>query len=87
MCPSPYYGETLMTRPMTNSLGEAYPNIARWIEAYGWVEIGRDEYSISFVRALDEGGMVWEGSDDYETLDAAMQALETGLAEWIKQYK
>jgi hypothetical protein len=31
--------------------------------------------------------MVWEGSDDYETLDAAMQALETGLAEWMKQYK
>jgi len=72
---------------MTNSLGEAYPNIARWIEAYGGGEIGRDEYSISFVRALDEGGMVWEGSDDYETLDAAMQALETGLAEWMKQYK
>jgi hypothetical protein len=72
---------------MTNSLEEAYPNITRWVGAYGWVEIGQDEYSTSLVRALDEGGMVWEGSDDYETLDAAMQALEVGLAEWMKQYE
>ena len=72
---------------MTHSLEEAYPNIARWIEAYGWVEIGQNDYSTSFVRALDEGGMVWEGSDDYETLDEAMQALEAGLAKWMKEFE
>jgi len=66
---------------MTNPFEEAYPNIARWVTTYGWIEIGQDDYSRSFVRALDEGGMVWEGSDDYETLDEAMQALEAGLAE------
>ena len=71
---------------MTNSLEETYPNIARWVEAYGWIEIGQDDYSPSFVRALDVGGMVWEGSDSYETLDEAMQALEAGLAEWMRQY-
>jgi len=71
---------------MTNSLEETYPNIARWVEVYGWIEIGQDDYSTSFVRALDVGGMVWEGSDNYETLDEAMQALEAGLAEWMKQY-
>ena len=69
---------------MTDSLEETYPNIVHWIEAYGWVEIGRDDHSTSLVRALDEGGMVWEGDDDYETLDAAMQALEAGLAEWME---
>ena len=67
---------------MTNPLEEAYPNIARWVTTYGWIEIGQDDYSSSFVRVLDEGGIVWEGSDDYETLDKAMQALEAGLAEW-----
>ena len=73
---------------MTHSLlEEAYPNIARWIEAYGWVEIGQNDYSTSFVRALDKGGMVWEGSDDYETLDEAMQALEADLTEWMKQFE
>jgi len=35
-----------------------------------------------FARALDEGGMVWEGTD-YDTLDEAMQALDAGIAEWI----
>jgi hypothetical protein len=72
-------------KPMTDSFEEAYPNIARWVTSYGWIEIGQDDYSSSFVRALDEGGMVWEGSDDYGTLDEAMQAIEAGLAEWMKQ--
>jgi len=31
--------------------------------------------------------MVWEGDDHYEALDEAMQALEAGLAEWMKQYE
>ena len=66
---------------MTNPFEEVYPNIAGWVTTYGWIEIGQDDYSRSFVRVLDEGGMVWEGSDDYETLDEAMQALEAGLAE------
>lgn len=66
---------------MTNPFEEVYPNIAHWVTTYGWIEIGQDDYSSSFVRVLDEGGMVWEGSDDYETLDEAMQALEAGLAE------
>ena len=34
-------------------------------------ELGQDEYSSSLVRALYEGGMVWEGSAHYETLDEA----------------
>ena len=70
---------------MTNPFEEVCPNIARWVTTYGWIEIGQDDYSSSFVRVLDEGDIVWEGSDDYETLDEAMQALEAGLAEWMKQ--
>jgi hypothetical protein len=37
------------------------------------------------ITRLDEGGMVWEGDANYKTLDEALQALDTGLAEWIKQ--
>jgi hypothetical protein len=33
------------------------------------------------VRALDEGGLVWESSDEHETVDEALQALEIELAE------
>jgi hypothetical protein len=59
-----------------------YPHIARWVQAYGWIEIGYDDYSRSFVRALDIGGMIWEGPEQYPMLDEALQALEHALAEW-----
>jgi hypothetical protein len=48
------------------------------------IEIGYNEYSRSFVRALDIGGMIWEGLEHYPTLDEALQALEDALAEWMR---
>jgi hypothetical protein len=30
----------------------AYPNLARWVDAYGWLEIGADEYSTSLTGFL-----------------------------------
>jgi hypothetical protein len=62
-----------------------YPNIACWVGSHGWIELGRDGYHDSFVRALDEGGMIWEGGAHYGTLDEALRALEDALAEWIDQ--
>jgi hypothetical protein len=70
---------------MANSFDETYPNITYWIASFGWIEVGQDEYSTSMVRALNEGGLVWEGKDTYETLDEAMQALERALGECIKE--
>ena len=64
---------------MRSSFSEVYPNIAHWVETQGWVEIGENDYSSSLVRALDEGGMVWESSDDHKTVDEALQALEIEL--------
>ncbi len=71
---------------MASSLEKVYPNVALWVKAYGWIEIGQDHYSRSFIRALDEGGMVWEGSRSYKTLDEAFEALEQGIAEWTKPH-
>lgn len=65
----------------------AYPNIAHWVKSSGWIQIGRDDYGDSFVQAFDEGGTVWEGSKTYKTLDEAFQALEKGLAEWMKEHE
>jgi len=45
---------------MSNSFEETYPNIVRWVEDYGYIEIGYNGFSASFVRALDEGGLIWE---------------------------
>ena len=69
---------------MTNSIEKLYPTVAEWVMTQGWIEIGQDEGSDSFIRALDEGGLVWEGKQSYHTLDHAMRDLEQGLAEWLK---
>jgi len=66
---------------MENQFSGIYPNIAHWVTAQGRIEIGQDEYSTSLVRALDEGGLVWESSDDHETVDEALRALEIELYE------
>ena len=70
---------------MAQSFDATYPTIALWVQEYGWMEIGQDEMSQSFIRAPDHGGMVWEGRKSYPTLDAALQALETGLAKWMQE--
>ena len=69
---------------MTN-FSSTYPNIAAWTESYGWIEIGQDNYSQSFVRALDTGGMVWEDKPKYKTVDAALNDLEAALEKIIEE--
>jgi len=70
---------------MKSQFSKAYPDIAYWVEACGWIEIGPGEHSSSLVRALDEGSLIWESSDDHTTVDEALQALEIELAEWLEQ--
>ncbi len=60
------------------SLGQVYPTIARWASGYGWVMFGINAVDHPFVRALDEGGMVWEGKEKYKTLGEALQAYGDG---------
>jgi hypothetical protein len=57
------------------------------VRAYGWIAIGEDDYSRSFVRALDIGGMVWEGQEqsEYATIDEMLYALEEALAKWMRE--
>jgi hypothetical protein len=72
---------------MPTSLEQSYPRITRWVKTHGWIEMGQDDYSRSFVRALNGGGMVWEGQERYATLDDAMRALEAGLSEWMAEQR
>jgi hypothetical protein len=69
---------------MAQRLDTMYPAIARWVMEYGWIELGQDDMSRSFVRALDAGGLVWEGQEHYETLDDTVQDLEAELTAWIQ---
>jgi len=65
--------------------GQTYPAIAHWVESYGWIEMGQDDYSRSMVRALDIGGMIWEGKTQYASIDELLRDLENGLAAWLEE--
>jgi len=71
---------------MENSFEKLYPRITYWVDVQGWIEIGQDEYSRSLVRCLDMGGMIWESSDQHQTIDEALQALEEALEQLLKEY-
>jgi hypothetical protein len=67
------------------NFASTYPNIATWTESYGWIEIGQDDESKSFIRVLDEGGMVWEGKSKYKSLDDALNDSEKALEKIIDE--
>ncbi len=63
----------------------AYPHLAWWIMGGGWVELGRTDSVRSMARALDEGGMVWEGKDNYTGMDELLRGLDEGIARWTEE--
>jgi hypothetical protein len=68
------------------AFSSAFPYITEWVARGGWVEIGYTErYIGAFVRALDEGGVVYEGRTEYESLDEAVEDLESGIQAWTSE--
>lgn len=63
---------------------EQYPNIALWVQD-GWIEIGQDDYSRSFVRVLDEGGMIWEGKESYPNVADALADADVAIGRWANE--
>ena len=63
-----------------STLDDRYPQLSAWVNGGGWIEIGAADYSTSFIRVLDTGGLVWEGADAYPSLDAAFDAADAALA-------
>jgi len=63
---------------------ENYPRLWRWVTEYGTVEIGHCHQTRSFIRLLDEGGMIWRGCRSYCSLDAALADAEAGVSRWMK---
>ena len=70
-----------MTKPAKLLFDVSFPNITLWVQGCGTVEIGCDSSTDSFIRALDEGGMVWSGKSRYQTLDDALKDLEARLGQ------
>jgi hypothetical protein len=67
-----------------SAVSAAYLNLWRWVAEYGTVEIGCCDQTGSFIRVLDEGGMVWKGRRRYRTLDDALADAEAGVSRWMK---
>ena len=57
----------------------SYPHLRRWTAEFGTVEIGHCGQTRSFIRVLDEGGIIWKGRRSYTTLDAALADAEAGV--------
>jgi len=74
-------GTAASLTPVDDPFLALYPNIAFWVKG-GWIEIGQNDYSQSFVRAFDEGGLVWEGEEEYPRFHEALEALDAGIAAW-----
>jgi len=66
-------------RPDQLMLEQAYPHVADWVYGGGWIELGQNDYSRSFIRILDIGGMLWEGTTRYRSLDALLGDAEAAL--------
>ena len=62
----------------------AFPNVAEWVQGCGWIEIGDQGYQGFVVRALNEGGLIYE-QERCKTLAEAMAALEQGLGKWLDE--
>lgn len=78
--------EEMGSNTTTDAFAGIYPTISAWVQSGGYVEIGQTSYELpDFVKALDEGGLVWEGETQYASMDAAFQALENGLAAYVEE--
>ena len=70
---------------MEGSFEETYPAITAWVRENGRIEIGEDDDTTSFVRDLDMDGLIRESSENYETMDGALQMLEVELRKWMEE--
>jgi hypothetical protein len=61
-----------------------YPNLEWWINTHGWIEMGDDDYSTSWVRILDIGGLCWEDKSS-ESLDEALKNGDIWASNEIKE--
>lgn len=61
-----------------------FPTVSKWVQRGGWIEIGEQQEAGFLVRALDEGGLVYE-STKAKTLDEAMTLLEQGIVDWLEE--
>lgn len=73
-----------MTMNPKSATLDKFPCLWRWVTEFGIVEIGHCHQTRSFIRVLDEGGMIWKGSRSYASLEAALADAEARVARWMR---
>jgi len=74
--------KTRSSKGIAKPFEKKYPNLATWMR-HGWIEVGTPNWGNSFIRVLDEGGMIWEGESKYKSLDDAFADAEEAVAAWL----
>ncbi|WP_330203783.1 hypothetical protein [Cyanobacterium sp. Dongsha4] len=65
---------------------EEYPYISRFVQEQGKIEVGYAEgHPPFFVVAYDEGGTIFEGKEEYNSMDKAFADLENGIKEFMEK--
>jgi hypothetical protein len=67
------------------SFAGLYPGIARWTREHGYIEMGYDYNTGTWVRAIEEGGMFWGGGNPRQTIEEWLHALEMGVRDLLKE--
>lgn len=70
-------------RVIEKNFENRYPNIAQWIQ-YGVIEIGFEYGRDIVARAINEGGVVWEGGN-LKNLEKALESLDEGIKKWCDE--
>ena len=65
------------------TFAEKYPYIDAWVQD-AKIEIGYGEYDKVFIRAIDQGGVAFESSTKFSSMEEAFTALDKGIAKWCK---
>ena len=62
-----------------------FPFLMELINSGGNLEIGYiDQLGISAI-ATDEGGTIWEGKENYESIEILLKDAENGIKIWIEE--
>ena len=64
---------------------ESYPCISRWLTDHGTIEFGYCPHTKTFIRVLDEGGVIWRGRVGHESFDLALAECEAGVLKWLQE--
>jgi hypothetical protein len=74
-----------MNRKTKSAVAASDPRLWQWLREFGTIEIGHCHQTRSFIRVLDEGGLVWKGRRGHASLDAALAHAEAGVARWMRE--